>query len=74
MTEIDWKDEARRVIKAELARSGVTYKELAVLLAKTGVAETEKSIANKINRGAFSFSFFLQSMKALGIDTVRLER
>ncbi|WP_459871419.1 DUF6471 domain-containing protein [Endothiovibrio diazotrophicus] len=31
-------------------------------------------MANKINRGAFSFFFFLQCMKALGVDTVRLER
>ncbi|GAB6040768.1 DUF6471 domain-containing protein [Endothiovibrio diazotrophicus] len=74
MTEEEWKKEAVQLIKAELARSGVDYKELVRRLAEIGVTETYQSVANKINRGAFPFFFFLQCMKALGVDTVRLGR
>ena len=74
MTKEEWQEEAINVIKAELARSGADYKELVQRLEAIGVHETYQSIANKLNRGTFPFYFFLQCMKALGIDTVRLER
>lgn len=74
MTKDVWKDEAINVLKAELARSGVDYKELVKRLEAIGVEETYQSIANKINRGTFPFYFFLQCMKALEVDRVRLER
>ncbi|GAB6044024.1 DUF6471 domain-containing protein [Endothiovibrio diazotrophicus] len=38
----EWKKEAKRVIKAELARSDVTYQGLAAQLAEIGVKETTK--------------------------------
>ena len=37
-----------------------------------GIDENHNSIANKLSRGTFSFTFFLQCMYALRIDTVEL--
>jgi len=74
MTKEEWENEATNLIKAELARSGVDYRELVERLKAAGVEETYQSVANKINRGTFPFYFFLQCMKALGVDTVRLGR
>ncbi|NTV46665.1 MAG: hypothetical protein HGB11_09155, partial [Chlorobiales bacterium] len=38
-----------------------------------GLRETERSLANKISRGSFSFVFFLLVMRVLGVKTVSLE-
>ena len=38
-----------------------------------GVEDNEKAIASRISRGKFSFAFFLQCMKALGVEEVRVD-
>lgn len=68
-----WEDRAKRLLKAELARADIGYRELAERLKKHGMKETEASIANKISRGTFSATFFLASLVAIGSETVRLE-
>ena len=73
MTDIDWHKLATNTIKVELARSGIGYEELIRRLEVIGVQESYTGIAAKINRGTFSFMFFMQCMKALGNKTVRLE-
>lgn len=70
---IDWNREAKRLLRAELVRRQIGYKQLAVLLEGLGVDETERSIANKISRGAFTFIFFLQCMKALRRPAVHID-
>lgn len=67
-----WENEARLLLKAELARRGVTYDRLAKRLQAREVHETARSIANKMSRGTFSFVFFLQCMSALGAENVML--
>jgi hypothetical protein len=69
---VDWKQEARRLLRAQLALKDVTYKGLSRALLSVGVDEEPKALANKIARGTFSFSFFLQCMRALDIEVVRL--
>jgi hypothetical protein len=69
---VDWHMEARGVLRAELVRRNIAYKQLAVLLQGIGVPETERSIANKMARGSFSFAFYLQAMKAIGCATVEI--
>ena len=69
---MNWENEARLLLKAEIARRGVTYERLAKRLQAFGVQETVRSIANKMSRGTFSFVFFLQCMKALGAQSVTL--
>jgi len=68
----DWKNEARNVLRALIARSGVTYEQLAERLKKQGVSETVSSIKGKIHRGSFGFTFVLQVMAALDKDKLDL--
>jgi len=68
-----WEDRARRLLKAELARADIGYRELAERLKKHGLKETEASIANKISRGTFSATFLLASLVAIGKDNISLQ-
>lgn len=70
---MNWENEARRIVRAELVRRGLTYQRLATRLQAIGVEESERSIANKMSRGTFSFVFFLQCMKAVGATTVSFD-
>ncbi|MBI5921927.1 MAG: hypothetical protein HY847_09755 [Betaproteobacteria bacterium] len=70
---MSWENEARRIVRAELVRRGVTYERLAKKLQDIGIAETKPSIANKMSRGTFSFIFFLQVMRALDVQLVTLD-
>jgi Domain of unknown function (DUF6471) len=69
----DWKATAKNTLKAELARKGVDYETLANKLNEIGVEESYNSINTKINRGTFTFQFFLQCMKAISITNIRLD-
>ena len=73
MTEADWSDRAKRLLKAELARADLTYETLAERLTESGLSETKASIASKLSRGTFSASFLLASLKAAGCTAIRLE-
>lgn len=67
----DWNNEARRILKAELARRDMTYSQLIQRLRAAGIAaETERSIVNKVSRGTFSFAFFIMCMRALGAEQI----
>lgn len=67
---MNWENEARRIVRAELVRRGITYERLAKRLQAMDVKETERSIANKMSRGTFSFVFVLQCLRAIGADSV----
>jgi hypothetical protein len=69
---IDFDYECRRLLKDELHRRGLTYRQLAELLQKAGIQETEKSIAHKAIRGTFRMSFFLQVLRVLGTNKLTL--
>jgi len=69
---LNWEDRAKRVLKGELARAGLTYKMLAIRLQSLGVEDSEAAIANRISRGKFSFAFFMQCMAAIGVNEVDL--
>lgn len=72
MNEQTWNQRATNLLKSQMALSGVNYGELIQRMAAIGVDENYKGIANKINRGTFSFVFFIQCMKALGVNEIRL--
>jgi Domain of unknown function (DUF6471) len=69
----EWNEMATKVLKAELARAGVNYEELIKRLKDQGSDETYKGLSAKINRGTFSFTFFIQCMTALGKTEIRLD-
>jgi hypothetical protein len=68
----DWPEEAKALLKAELKRRNVGYRELADKLTAMGIPESERNIANKISRGGFTAAFFLQCLEAVGCHTLRL--
>jgi hypothetical protein len=67
-----WAERAKRYLKAELKRAGVSYTELARRLTEMGLPETEGSITVKINRGAFPAWFQIAAMEAIGASSLRL--
>jgi hypothetical protein len=63
----------RQFLKAELKRRSVTYEELARRLNQLGANETKASVANKISRGQFSAIFFVDTLRAIGMEKVDLD-
>ena len=66
-----WHKEATTILRTLLAARRISYKQLSRLLEDLGEHEPEKTLSNKINRGTFSFMFFLQCMYAVGRSEVR---
>ena len=64
-----WHKRATVTLKTLLAMQDVSYKELSRRLESLGEDEPEKTLGNKINRGSFSFMFFLKCLYALGHHT-----
>jgi len=64
--------EARRILKSEMQRRDFSFKQLADALQADGTGETEtvQTLINKVNRGRFSFAFFLRATRAMGVNTV----
>src|SRR5215472_5895327 len=56
----EWRERVKNILKAELARRNVSYKELADRLRAIGVKDTERNISNKISRGTFTAAFFFR--------------
>jgi hypothetical protein len=72
MTDSDWQERVKGLLKAELKRRGVGYKQLAEKLKEIGVHETDRNIANKLARGGFSAVFLVQCLDAIGCQSVHL--
>lgn len=72
MRDDDWAERAKSLLKAELKRRNVGYRELADKLTEMGLPESERNIANKISRGGFTAAFFLQCLSAIGCQQLRL--
>ncbi|OYY71215.1 MAG: hypothetical protein B7Y47_08225 [Sphingomonas sp. 28-63-12] len=60
------------LLKVELTRKGITYAQLAGLLADVGVMDTERNIRNKMSRGKFTAVFLIQCLEAIGTSSLRL--
>ncbi len=67
--DIDWNEKAKRLLKSELIRRGITAEDLVRLLNNIGVEETKASIDSKISRGTFSAAFLIQCLNAMGCKT-----
>lgn len=69
----EWAKKVKGILKSELKRRHIGYKELAEKLEALGVSDSERNIANKIARGSFTAVFFIQCLEAIGCHTVRLD-
>jgi hypothetical protein len=71
--EIDWQAHVKGLLKAELKRRNLGYRDLADKLEALGIHETERNIANKISRGGFTAVFLVQCLEAIGVAELRLK-
>jgi microsomal dipeptidase-like Zn-dependent dipeptidase len=72
-SEADWANDVKHLLRAEMARRGVTYDQLTEKLAEIGVVDTSVNIRNKVARGKFTAVFFVQCLRAIGCDLLRLD-
>jgi 3-mercaptopyruvate sulfurtransferase SseA len=72
MTDSDWQERVKGLLKSELKRRNISYKQLADKLKQLGIQESDRNIANKLARGGFSAVFLIQCLSAIGCDTVHL--
>ncbi len=72
-TSRDWQAQAKGIIRGELKRRSLSYKDLADRLQAIGVKETERNISNKIARGGFTAVFLLQCLEAISVNTLLLK-
>jgi hypothetical protein len=68
VTTDNYYSEASRILKAELVRRGIGYKELARLVGD----ESYTQLKTKINRGSFSAGFLIKVLRAIGAAQVDL--
>ena len=71
-SEEEWAEQAKRILRTEMVRHGVSYEGLVERLAALGVHDTSVNMRNKIARGKFTAVFFLQCLEAVGSYTVQL--
>lgn len=67
-----WSEAAKGLLKSEMARRNVSYAQLAMLLERDGVPASAESLVTRVNRGQFTFAFFIQAVTAMGCETVHL--
>ena len=72
-TSKDWQVRVKGMLKAELKRRNLSYRDLAEKLHAIGVKDSERNISNKIARGSFTTVFFVQCMEAIGCRTIHLD-
>ena len=68
----EWVEHAKGVLKAELKRRNLSYRDLAERLTAAGIKENERNLTNKISRGTFTAAFLLQCLRVIGCDAVDL--
>lgn len=72
MTDKEWKDYAKGLIKGELAKRNINFVMLADKLSQMGVHENPQNLSNKIARGSFNAVFMLQVFAAIECKSVDL--
>jgi 3-mercaptopyruvate sulfurtransferase SseA len=72
-TDAEWAEKVKGLLKSELKRRNISYRELAEKLSALGISETERNIANKISRGGFTAVFLIQCLEAIGSQSLRLD-
>ena len=70
--ERNWNRHVVGILKAELKRRHLSYRDLAEKLEAIGVHDSERNVTNKINRGTFTAAFFVQCLEAIGCHTLHI--
>ncbi len=64
---------AKRFLKMEMLRRGISTERLQSLLADHGYSYTMSSVNSKISRGTFSATFLLQCLEVMKCDKLDLD-
>ncbi len=59
-------ESAKSILKAELVRKGISYQQLAEMMAARGWKLTKASLDNKMCRGTFNADFLLDALRVIG--------
>ena len=70
--ELHWQERVKGILKGELKRRGISYKQLAEKLDELGVKTNDRNIANQLARGSFSAVFLVQCLEAIGCNSVQI--
>jgi hypothetical protein len=68
----DWTAYTKGLLRAEMVKRNLSYRDLVEKLASMGLRETEANLRNKISRGGFTGTFLIQCLAAMGIKEIRL--
>lgn len=66
--------EATHILRMEMHQRKISYKELAEAMSRLtdGPTESAQALTNKVNRGRFSFAFFLRACRAMGVRSIEI--
>lgn len=67
-----WAEHAKGVLRGELKKRNMTYRDLAALLDKAGHPHDERNLTNKVARGSFTAAFLLECLRAIGCESLDL--
>lgn len=66
-------ERVKGILKAELARRHISYRDLADRLGALGIKDNERNIANKLSRGTFTAAYFVLCLDAIDCRVLRLK-
>ena len=72
MSESDWKNYVKGLLKSEIAKRNLNYVDISERLKAIGVDETPQNLSNKIGRGTFGAIFMLQILEVIGCEDLHL--
>jgi len=67
-----WEEMVKNMLRAQMMQNGVSYAQLAERLAAVGITDNEINLRNKVSRGRFTAVFFIQCMRVLGADWIKI--
>lgn len=68
-----WNAYAKGLLRGEMERHDVSYKELALLMGeRSDDDESPTALITRINRGTFTLAFFLEAVVAMGTKSIDL--
>jgi hypothetical protein len=72
MSDNDWKNYVKGLLKSEIAKRNLNYVDIAERLKKIGVDESPQNISNKIGRGTFGAIFMMQILKVIDCNDLHI--
>lgn len=72
MSDKEWKEYVKGILKAEIARRNLNYVEISEKLEEIGVHETPQNLSNKIGRGTFGAIFMMQILQVIGCKDLHI--